>query len=505
MPSTPFLPTADRPSRRRAPNPLLWATVLVALTAAAASAKENRRSAGPLGPCPEPSPAPDALCGEIPVPEDPGEPDGRTIGLNVVVLPALSGGGASDAMTFLAGGGVSPATALAPAFARLIPRIREHRDVVLVDQRGTGSSNPLRCSAAEALPRSTPPEERTRRCLEEVRAFADPRFYDTATAMDDLERVREALGIGQWSIWGTGYGTKAARVYLRRHPESVRAVVLHGVVPLATSMWPDLWVSAQDALDALLSRCAVDDECAATWPDASTALPSLLARLDEEPVAVALPPGPSGPAEERIVLDRRSVGRALAGALRSTLAAGSLPSILQAADDGNLVPVAELLREPTGPSPIPLGVALSIACSEELARLDPKAAPSGASRLDDGRWLADEHAACRGWPTAEVPETFWTEAPSDVPVLVLSGAADAVTPPRYGATVAAALGNARHIVLPDRSHDDIDPCVADIAQDLLLTADLARPDLGCLRRPVSSFRAAPGTEAAPGSSAGSGR
>jgi pimeloyl-ACP methyl ester carboxylesterase len=415
-------------------------------------------------------------CGRFDVPENRAEPEGRRIQLRLAALPATGERAASDAITFLAGGGVTPATRLAPFLARALSHARRSRDLVLVDQRGTGESHPLHCP--ETPDAATPPS--SERCLEAIEATADPRFYTTPHAMDDLDAIRRWLGYDQWTIWGASYGTKAARVYLRRYPGRVRALVLHGVVPLESSMWPQLFVSGQEMLDRVLGDCARDTDCASRYPATQRSLAEIRARVRRDPLRVALPSGPMGEPPQEVVLDEASLGQALYGALRTARAARDLPGMIHEAANGDPAPLAEGLRSPAGPPLVPRGVYLSIACSEEMVRL-PGAKAEGPTTLDDGTWLAEEAAACEGWPVGDLPEGFWREVvDSRVPALVMSGELDAITPPRYGARIAAGLAQGRHLILPDRSHDDVDPCVGGVVDRFLDTADPWGVDVGCL-------------------------
>jgi len=236
------------------------------------------------------------FCGTLDVPEDRETTDGRTIGLHVVVLPAVGEAApAADALTFLAGGGVAPATRYVPFFTNAVRRLRDGRDIVLVDQRGTGDSNALDCDlpepheveggqdAGEAY--QTAYLDALRVCRTDIEALADPRLYTTANAADDLDAVRAWLGYEQLSVWGASYGTKVARVYMRRHPGRVRVAVLHGVVPIERSMWPDLFLAADSALTELMALCEADEACAAAYPDLESRFVALMRRLDSEPVA----------------------------------------------------------------------------------------------------------------------------------------------------------------------------------------------------------------------------
>jgi len=248
-------------------------------------------------------------------------------------------------------------------------------------------------------------------------------------------------------------------------------------------MWPEMFVSGQEVLDRILGECSMDAACAEANGDAQRNLARLWERLAEGPVEVELPPGPRGEPAQKVVLDPASLRRALYGALRTVRLSRRLPEMLREAAAGRLQPLAEGLRSAEGLPLVPRGVYLAIACSEEIARLRG-VPPEGATTLDDGTWLREEADACAGWPAGEMPDGFWHEVENhDVPALVLSGALDAITPPRYGARVAVGLTRGRHLVLPDRSHDDVDPCLGGIIDRFLDTADPWDLSIGCLDDP----------------------
>lgn len=243
-----------------------------------------------LKPCRVPDVEEEVLCGRYEVYENRAG-TGRKIGLNIVVLPAKTPDVAPDPLVFLAGGGVAPATRYARYFSRAFPDLRLHRDILLVDQRGSGGSNGLEC---ELLTDPTNAEyrdearfmEAVRRCRKESEKKADLRYYTTPLAMDDLDEVRGWLGYPRLNLFGVSYGTKAAMVYLRQHPERVRAVVMHGVVPLDAPMWLELPRSSQQALDQAFAACAGQLGCRDAFPNLAQEFSTLLQRLAEKPVRV---------------------------------------------------------------------------------------------------------------------------------------------------------------------------------------------------------------------------
>jgi pimeloyl-ACP methyl ester carboxylesterase len=449
------------------------------------------RFAGKLEVCEWPGYEGQVLCGTLQVPEDRQVPDGRLVGLRVVLLPAIGDGEvAADAVTFLAGGGVVPATRYVPFFAGALERLRSGRDIVLVDQRGTGGSNPLHCELPEPFQVEGGEAggevyqaaylEALRSCRAETGERADPSLYTTSHAAADLDAVREWLGYDSLTLWGASYGTKVARVYMRRYPDRVRAAVLHGVVPIEFSMWPDLFPSADSTLDALFALCASDPECAQAYPDLGSRFVDLMAGLERDPVPLRVAHGGSVTDSVTVSFDGRSLAAVVAGALRSSRSARGLPALVDAMSRGDFSHVARMQR-PGAPPAIPRGVYLSIACAEEIPRLteaDMQRA-RGVSRLGSGEWLDEERAECGIWGSGSVPPDFWDPVVSEAPVLLVTGSEDYITPPGYAESVAAHLPNSSVRLVPQRGHDDIDSCVSAVIEEFLILGRDTDPGLGC--------------------------
>jgi pimeloyl-ACP methyl ester carboxylesterase len=449
------------------------------------------RFEGKLEACEWPGVPGDVWCGTLDVSEDRSVEGGRTIGLRVAVLPATGDSGpAADAVTFLAGGGVVPATRYMPFFANALPRLREGRDIVLVDQRGSGGSNALECE----LPEPHEVEDgggagsqyqeayvgALQACRDGIEGRADPNLYTTWNAADDLDAVRDWLGYEQLSLWGASYGTKVARVFMRRHPERVRVVVLHGVVPIERSMWPDLFLAADSAFGELIALCAVDASCARAYPDLETRFSDLVESLESHPVQLRVPLDDSPEDTVTVPFDRRSLAGLVVGMLRSSRAARALPSLVYQVSDGDYEQIASMQR-PGTPSPIPRGVYLSIACTEELPRLTEEDIERvhRPTRLGSGEWFDEELRECEIWGSASVPDGFWAPVASDAPVFLVTGSEDYVTTPAYAEWVAGHLPNGSLRVVPQRGHDDIDPCVAGLIENFLIQGRDTEPDLGC--------------------------
>jgi pimeloyl-ACP methyl ester carboxylesterase len=434
-------------------------------------------SAGKLSPCHLPGLDEEARCGRYEVFEDRVAGKGRKLSLNVVVLPARGPDVAPDPLVFLAGGGVAPATRYAGFLAGAFPSLRAHRDILLVDQRGTGGSNPLDCELSRD---DTNPDYRddarwvkaVRRCRQSLEPKADLRLYTTPIAMDDLDEVRAWLGYARLNLYGVSYGTRAAMVYVRQHAERVRAVALQGVIPVDAPVWLEGPRSAQASLDLVFQAAH------AAFPELEKEFAALLARLVEKPVAGI---------DDRMLRD--FAWRSLFGADRIH----DLPLLIHRAHAGDFAPLAARIT-PKGPSGIPNGIYLSLVCSEDIPRFDPAALPSAAAGTFWGAFrIARDVSACREWPAGRLPPGFEKPISSTVPALLMNGALDHITPPRYGLRVARTLANAYHLVLPGRGHNDVDPCVTGIVESFFAAADASKLDTSCLARtPELTFALEPG-------------
>ena len=203
-----------------------------------------------------------ARCGALTVFEDRATGAGRTIDLKIVVIPAVSGSPEPDTLFFLAGGPGQAATDLADTVLVRLAEVRRSRDIVFVDQRGTGGSGRMSCAlfetspdeeaSGESLQLDAFPLDDLRDCLAEVESATDPRHYTTPVAMDDLDDVRAALGYETINLYGGSYGTRAGLIYMRRHPERVRTAVLDGLAPVSMRLPSSMNADAQRALDLVL-------------------------------------------------------------------------------------------------------------------------------------------------------------------------------------------------------------------------------------------------------------
>jgi pimeloyl-ACP methyl ester carboxylesterase len=448
-------------------------------------------SASVLAPC-EVKGLGQARCGKIEVFEDRAARAGRKIALNVVVIPATSGHALPDPLVFLHGGPGAAATGSAAGMAAGFAKLRGDRDILLVDQRGTGGSNPLDCDLfgpageLEPLMGDFLPLAPLRACRRELEKKADLTKYTTDVFADDLEEVRQVLGYGPLDLFGVSYGTRAAQSMLRRHPASVRIAILAGVVGPADYLPLAFARDAQRAIDGVFDECAREASCHAAFPELRGDLATALARLERAPaVADVMHPKTGAPA--RVPVSRDLFAETVRYMLYSPPTVSFVPVVVHAAAGGDFGPAAEqaLFSRAQIVNGGSTGLYLSITCAEDVPWIDPRAAESAAQ----GTFLGDyryrqQRAACAEWPRAKVPADWNALVRSEVPTLLVSGQLDPATPPAQAATVAAGLAGARQVVIPHGAHewDGLigDECVYDLMIETVRLGAVRQLDTSCV-------------------------
>jgi pimeloyl-ACP methyl ester carboxylesterase len=386
------------------------------------------------------------------VPEDRGASDGRRIDLFLAVVPAIAGRPEPDPLVFLAGGPGQAATESFVQLPQAFARISRHREIVLLDQRGTGSSHPLDCDVPTDLEVARADVAALARgCLETL--DANPRLYTTSVAVDDLEAVRRALGYERLNLYGVSYGSRVALAYLRRHPAHVRSVILDGVVPADVALSSGVSRNAQRGLDAIFARCEADPACSQAFPELRVHVEALAKRLEARPLDLSLrDPATGDPTKLRLTRDR------FAGAVRllsyAPETASLLPLLIETAfRDGDFAPLAaqSLILERELAESFSYGMQFAVACTEDVpfASTDAKSTEATYLGSQPFRFLAQ---ICAEWPQGVRPADFRTPVVSDVPVLLLSGELDPITPPSDAARAAKTLRRSRHIVAPGQGH-----------------------------------------------------
>jgi pimeloyl-ACP methyl ester carboxylesterase len=431
---------------------------VICLTLAACARPESSTRQGWLKPCALDRIEGDARCGTYEVFEDRAARQGRRIGLRVVVLSA-SAQPAPDPVIFFAGGPGDSAVGSAGYVAASLGGVRRSRDIVLIDQRGTGGSHQLTCNLypGNGVARFTGafmPPDAVAACQAQLSGRANLGMYTTTSAVDDAAEVLDALGYGRLNLAGGSYGTRMVQVFLRRHARRVRTAILQGVSPVADRIPFTFPRDAQAALDGLLTECERTPECRAAFPLARAEAAEVFERAKRGAIDVAVHDRESGETVN-VSLPGDMVGELVRWLLYSPVSARRLPDLIHRAASGDWRPLAEaaIARRRDTMAPGSIGLYLSVTCAEDLPGIDP----AEASREAAGTFLGDyryreQRAACGRWVTGGVPDDFHKPVVSDVPALLLSGALDPVTPPDAGADVSAHLTNSLHIVVPAGAH-----------------------------------------------------
>jgi pimeloyl-ACP methyl ester carboxylesterase len=410
-----------------------------------------------LAPCKGYDAPVDAYCGTLKVFENRETKQGRQIDLNIVLLPALSADPRPDPFFFLAGGPGQGAAKMAKPLREAFRQMLTDRDIVLVDQRGTGKSNPLNCvDPDESLKSFNEPEDVSIAKLKECMSGydADLRLYTTPIAMDDLDDVRAYLGYDTINIYGGSYGTRAGLVYLRQHGDRVRTAVLDGVAP--TNMRLPLFFprDAQRAFDRLIADCATDAGCNARYPNLGARARALVERLEKAPPLVSVVHPRTGEHGE-IRMTARILVNVFAQTLYQPLSASLLPALIERAEQNDFQGVLALTgggADPEDPM-MAVGMQLSVICAEDAPRISAEEARHEADgTLFGPHVMRLQRDACAFWPRGSVDGSFYDPVQSSIPTLILSGEIDPVTPPVWGEAIAKTLSNSKHIVMPGTGH-----------------------------------------------------
>jgi pimeloyl-ACP methyl ester carboxylesterase len=404
-----------------------------------------------------------AYCAGLRVPEDPGRPAGRAITLHVAIIPATRQP-ARGALFYLEGGPGGAASTAAVKVNEVFAKVSEYRDIVLVDQRGTGGSRALVCPQEHV--RATDASavaSYVRRCFARLGGAA--RLLTSAVAVEDLERVRQALGYTRIDVYGSSYGATLAQLYLRRHPQSVRTATLDGASLPGVPVYELAARNAEHALAIQLARCQAQPACSSAYPDTRAELARVLARRPQSSDGLA---------------------SAIAVLLRSPEDAARVPLIVHAAAAGDYGPLAREYAAHVGSeldARSRLAMFWTILCGEAWARFDVTA----TARASGGSYLAQASVArarlfqraCAGVPRSREPSVSWS---SPVPVLLLAGSADPQDPPANLRGWRKTFPNGSLISVPGLAHGAIAyGCLRLVVARFVATGNTRGLDAGCAR------------------------
>lgn len=425
----------------------------------------------------------DAYCGTYQVWENRETKAGRKISLNLMILPSFAEKPLPDPVFAFAGGPGESATAAFP-LATFAHALRATRDIVLIDQRGSGKSNPLTCPVdpndVQTLVAGAYNAGAMATCRPELEKHADLTQYTTSIAADDEDEVRSALGYDKVNVIGGSYGTLAAQVYLRRHGEHVRTMVIEGVAPPDYRMPLPFAKTIQAALDRLFADCAADPSCHAAYPDLKTEFEAVVKRLDTEPAKFEFK---TGSTTRPITLSRGQFVSALRPLLYVPTIVSRLPDTIHRAygnDWQQFASYAITIHRAIAQG-VARGLAFSVSCAESM----PFITEADVTRETGGTWLGDHdiqtyEQGCRGWPTASVPKSYLAPVRANVPVLLISGVEDPATPPRFAEHAAEQLAHSRVVSIPHGTHGTSSACIDTMMADFVQHADTAAINVACV-------------------------
>lgn len=429
------------------------------------------------------------LCGKYEVPENRALADGRKISLNIIVIPALAENPEPDPIFYFEGGPGVAATGAAYFFAEETA-FRNKRDIVLVDMRGTGDSNPLHCNLVgdstvlQNFVNEMYPPDLVEACRLELEKIADLTQYTTTSAMADIDEVRAWLGYDKINIIGLSYGGRAAFVYARAYPEHVRSMVLMGPADIESKMPLYHAIEAEEAFDSLFADCRADSSCNTAFPDFETELRTLVEEMRHKPAVAAIVDKYT--LESATVLIRADVFvEMLRSAMYSSSGARQVPWIVHQAKLGNFAPFLDrLLPHVTGfPPYLAEGAYLSITGTEDAPFISVTETDSltAGTLLGDYR-IAQQSRAAKLWPAGKLPDDYFSDLSVDAPTLILQGGRD----PVIGCNKAIKyFVNAREIVIPQMAHvpDGLSnqECLDEMMLEFLESLDLNSVDTLCIR------------------------
>jgi pimeloyl-ACP methyl ester carboxylesterase len=403
-----------------------------------------------------------ARCGTIEVPERHDVPGARVLRLAVMVLPARGSRVKPDPLVFFDGGPGLAATHAAAYASWALDKARIDRDLLLVDMRGTGDDAPLAChlyDGGRTAPYLGPmfPIDRVRACATRLRGRADVTRYSTEAAARDFDDVRAALRIDRVNLYGASYGSRLALQYMRRFPAHVRRAALLGVNPPEVPVGRGFDRHIQQAIDSGFAACAASARCRADAPDPRGDLVRLRARLERAPPDLRIWSWRRLSAEH-VALTARAVDEWMWVESYDPLA---LPTafrlIHHAVATGDVMPLVARMARVTrarreGRAE---GLMLSILCSEDVPRLSDADTARGSTLLG-APVVHDLVDACAVWPRGQVAASFGARVVSSIPILLISGGRDPVTPPELADSAATTLSRSERYVNPGAGHAALD-------------------------------------------------
>jgi pimeloyl-ACP methyl ester carboxylesterase len=423
-------------------------------------------------------------CGKLEVPENYQQPDGDKIAINFAVLPAIDDSEYKAPLMFLAGGPGQAAVELATGLNHVFREVRKTRDIILVDQRGTGESSALSCdfeavdNVYSSLPDALNPQE-VKDCVAQFKG--DVTQYNSENAIRDFDAIRAALGHEKLNIYGGSYGTRAGLVFMRMFPESLESVVLDSVGPIEVPIGM-FGQSGARSFNLLLENCKNSESCNKAFPNLAEEFQTVKARLAKEPASIDILHPRLGTPTKLVIDDTKFTGN-LRFQLYGMEGRSMVPLVIHQAFLGNYQPLIGLMARTEDEQLVYTGLLFNIVCNEDIPRVSEADKAADANNNFDGK---DSHSAwdivCPFFPEYRPSEDFYQSVTANIPTLILSGNLDPVTPPSNGEYSANTLPNSHHIIVENASHTvAMSTCASDIINEFLTSKTPKKLDESCLK------------------------
>jgi pimeloyl-ACP methyl ester carboxylesterase len=446
-------------------------TVLVPFVLTAfASAQTGRAPRVGLRSCSVPGIERKARCGAIEEPENPDQPGSRKLEIHFAVIPATSGQARPDPIVPLTGGPGESVIQDGRGFVEWLAPMLEDRDLLLVDQRGSGQSGALRCQffssddPADSLQNLFPPA-RVESCAKNLAQHADLTQYSFRRFADDLEKVRRTLGYGPLNLFALSSGTRAAQVFVRTYPDSARTMYLGSVDPIDIADPLPFAKAAQATLERTFVACEADAACRSAFPHVRDEFSEIMERLASGHVFVKVP-GHVG----TVRLSQGRVAEWFRSLLYRPSSTARLPWLIDRASKGDWAPIVDgILESAQGANhDLSFGLLLSITCSDDLPFIHPEEVAAATQNTFLGDWrLRQQQAACRLWPHSVAPASYREPIQTQIPTMFVSGDSDGSTPLWFIEHAAPGFRNRVEVIMSNRGHTEWEPCIETLYQRFL--------------------------------------
>ncbi|MCF2908242.1 alpha/beta hydrolase [Pseudoalteromonas sp. DL2-H2.2] len=460
--------------------------IALGLLSSAGSYAASPDTAG-LTPCYTKGLADRLMCGSVEQPLSAN--NSEKISIHFAVIPAIKQVHPTEAIMAFAGGPGQSAIEVAAVFARVLRYAREERDIILVDQRGTGKSTLLQCDMDpleaqfafndDALPIFEYSREETQKCKSKLNT--DLSHFTTVAAASDFEAVRKALGYQKLHLFGASYGTRIAQEYMRRYPQAVASATLDGVVPMQQSLVA-IGDAIDDSLQAIFSDCANKANCRGQYPQLEQQYQMLLTQLEAQPASVQVP-HPRTHNTIPLVLTQSKVRSAIRMALYSHTTRALVPLAISEAAKGNYLPLVGLMGSDSGFGSLAMGMHSAIVCAEDWPLLTEQARARFSASYFGRMMIESLDASCPVWQVEAVGKDFYQPLSTDIPTLLLSGGLDPATPPGWAELAMVKMKNARHLVAEQATHGvAAQSCADKLVAEFINHTEPKELDASCLEK-----------------------